>query len=329
MTADEFATIAEVFAPLSDGEHGLGLRDDGARLRPDPGFDIIATADQIVAGRHFIGDETAGEIARKALRVNLSDLAAMGASPRYYLLTIALPGGYEGQWLREFADVLADEQRTYGVVLIGGDTVTTNGPLVVSITAMGQARIGAALRRSGAAAGDITYVSGTIGDAALGLALEQGRLAAVADGFIGQEDAAWLGARYRLPQPRCALGTGLVGFASAAIDVSDGLVADLGHICEASGLGAILAADRTPLSAPVRALVAGRPPLLELALTGGDDYELLFTAHPDMAPAIDRLAGHLGLPLTQIGKMTPQAGVTVLDQNGEPMLFRAPGYTHF
>ncbi len=329
MAPDEFATIAEVFAPLSDGEHGLGLRDDGARLRFTPGFDIIATADQIVAGRHFTGAESAGEIARKALRVNLSDLAAMGAAPRFYLLTIALPDGYEGAWLRAFADALAEEQRTYGVVLVGGDTVRTDGPLVISITAMGEARIGAALRRSGAASGDIIYVSGTIGDAVLGLRLDQGGLAGAAEGTISEADADWLRQRYRLPQPRCALGSGLVGYASAAIDVSDGLVADLGHLCSASGSGAAIEAARIPLSQPARALVAARPDLLNLALTGGDDYELLFTAHPDLAPAIDRLSTGFGLALTSIGKMTAGSDVAVREANGKPMQFATPGYTHF
>jgi thiamine-monophosphate kinase len=329
MASGEFATISELFAPLSDSAHGLGLGDDAARVRPDPGFDIIATADQIVAGQHFIGDESAGDIARKALRVNLSDLAAMGAAPRYYLLSLALPGSHQDAWLRDFAGALAGDQKTYEIVLVGGDTAATDGPLVVGITAMGQTRIGTVLRRSGAAAGDIIYVSGTIGDAALGLALVKGRLMDIADGTISEEEAEWLRDRYRVPQPRCGLGIGLAEFASAAIDISDGLIADLGHIVEASGAAAVIGADQVPVSGPARGLLAAQPDLLDLVLTGGDDYELLFTAHPEMAPSIGRLAREIGLPLTPIGTMTAGSGVSVRDEEGREFTFSATGYTHF
>lgn len=322
---DEFALIAELFAPLAASHAGaLGLGDDAALVGVTPGTELVATTDMVVAGVHFRPDDPAGAVARKALRVNLSDLAAMGARARFYLMTIAIPDALEIGWLRGFAAGLAADQAEFGVVLVGGDTTATPGPLTVSITALGEVPAGAALTRGGAQAGDLVFVSGTIGDAALGLACLDGRIADAA-----AADAAALADRFLLPRPRLALGEGLRGLAHAAADVSDGLVADLGHVCAASALGAEIEAARVPLSPAVRRLAAAEPGRLVEALTGGDDYELVFTAPPAAREAVAALARSLDLPLGEIGRMVEGAGVVVRDAKGAELAVGRAGYRHF
>ena len=248
----EFELIARYFAPLASSEAGaFGLLDDAAVIAHGPGREIVVTTDALVGGIHFIGDEPARDIARKALRVNLSDLAAMGAVPRAYSLALALPDDVGEAWVADFAAGLGDDQAVYEIGLIGGDTVATTGPPVVSITAYGECDAGRAVRRAGARPGDRLYLSGTVGDAAFGLRVLKGEL--VVDGGEG------LVARYRLPAPRSTLGPRLVGLATAMIDVSDGLVADLGHIAAASGVGAILRAGAVPLSPVGQGLAAADP----------------------------------------------------------------------
>ena len=246
----------------------LQLEDDAALLDPPAGMTLVLTKDAMVAGVHFLADDPPGEIAQKLLRVNLSDLAAMGAAPVGYLLALARAKALTDDWLAEFCAGLAADQRTFGIGLLGGDTVSTPGPLTLSLTALGEVPKGQALRRRGARPGDDLWVSGALGDAALGLLVLQGKLeppVAARHHLIE---------RYRLPQPRLALGQALRGLAHAAIDISDGLLADLGHILETSGIGAELWADQLPLSAAARELPGAR----DAALAGGDDYELLFTA---------------------------------------------------
>ena len=230
---DEFTLISELLAPLSRGESGaFDLTDDGALLALSEGCCLVMTKDILVSGVHFLTHDDPGLIARKLLRVNLSDLAAMGASPRAYLLGLALPRATEEGWLRGFAGGLALDQAEFDVSLIGGDTVSTDGPFTASLTALGEVRTGAALRRSGALPGDLLFVSGSLGDSALGLAV----LTGVLKGLDAAAEAM-LHDRYRLPRPRIDLGLRLYGLAHGLIDVSDGLIADLGHICEASGHG--------------------------------------------------------------------------------------------
>ena len=326
----EFALIADVFAPLAARPEALGLLDDAGEFAALPGHDVVVTTDTLVAGVHFFAADPPGQIARKALRVNLSDLAAMGAVPRFYLLTLALPEDRGDDWLKDFATGLANDQKEFSVHLLGGDTVTTPGPLSLTITALGDVRVGAALRRSGAREGDSVYVSGTIGDAALGLAT-------LRDGGSGLDDtrkiddaaAKALRRRYYLPEPRTLLGPRLLGLASAAIDVSDGLAADLGHICTASGLGATVDPGGVPLSAPARSVLDAQPGLLELVLGGGDDYELLFTADPENAGAVARAGRDCGVDVTRIGAMTAGPGVTFLAADGSVMPLPRPGYVHF
>ena len=326
----EFQTIAEVFAPLAKDRAALGLADDAALLKPDPGHDLVATSDMLVAGVHFFASDPPAQIARKALRVNLSDIAAMGAVPRFYLLTIAKTDDCGDEWMNEFAAGLAADQAEFSVSLVGGDTVSTPGPLSLTVTALGQVRTGSALRRDGACAGDLIFVSGTLGDAALGLATLRGDhgLPASAPQLTKTHTAA-LRERYYLPNPRTGLGPRLLGLASAAIDVSYGLIADLEHICAASGLGAEIDAAQVPLSVSARTLLEDQAELLRLVLTGGDDYELLFTVASENAAAMERAAAEAGVEVTRIGTMAPGSGVSVRGPDGRPLSLPSPGYEHF
>lgn len=320
----EFELIARHFAPLAAG-HALAfdLTDDAALLQPEPDRDLVLTADAVVAGVHFLPDDAPDLIAAKLLRVNLSDLAAMGARPRGYLLTAAWPRETDEDWIAQFARGLAADQTEFGIAMLGGDTVATPGPLTFSLTAVGDVARGAVLRRNGAQHGDFVFVSGSIGDGALGLGVLRGEI-----GDLDAEAAAFLANRYHLPRPRLALGQALTGVANAALDISDGLVADLGHICEVSGVGAVIRSDDVPLSPAGAAVLDADPAWLATVLTGGDDYELLFTAPAARRPQIAALAERLDLPLTEIGEIAAGRGVKVIDPNGAPLRFAAAGYTH-
>ncbi len=314
---DEFDLIARHFAPLASGAPGaFGLTDDAALVEVGAGRRLVVTKDMVVAGVHFLADDPADLVARKLLRVFLSDLAAMGAAPRAYLLAIALPRDADDGWIGSFAAGLGVDQAEFGVHLIGGDTVATDGPLTASITALGEVEGDHALRRAGARPDDTIYVSGTLGDAALGLRVRRGEL----DNLDADARASLID-RYRLPRPRVDLGQRLPGVASAVIDISDGLVADLGHICTQSGVGAEVEAGRVPLSPAARSALDAHPELMASVLTGGDDYELLFTAK-----AIDTLSADP--PITAIGRITEARGVRVLDEQGAPMAFPSAGYRH-
>jgi thiamine-monophosphate kinase len=320
----EFERIATFFAPLAAGFPGaLGLLDDAAVLRPAEGCQFVVTTDTIVAGVHYIGDEPADLVAQKLLRVNLSDVAAMGAHPVAYTLNIALPPEIEDDWLERFTAGLASDQRRYGIALAGGDSVSTPGPVTLTVTAIGEVAAGAELRRSGARPGDVIYVTGTVGDGALGLKVVRGGLAG-----LSEADKAALIERYRLPQPRVACGPRLVGLAHAAIDVSDGLIADLGHIADTSGVAAVVEAASVPLSKAAAAALALDPALRDAVLGGGDDYELLFTAPPEAAGRIAALAAEIGLPITAIGRIEAGNGVRVLNAAGAEIALRVAGFTH-
>ena len=329
----EFELISRFFAPLAADRPGaLGLLDDAALIDERPGWSLVVTTDAIVADVHFPADAAPEDVAGKLLGVNLSDLAAMGAEPAAYLLALALPRAWTAaelvSWLEGFAGGLASSQREHGIALIGGDTVATPGPLTLTLTALGHVEAGRALRRSAAEPGDVVYVSGSIGDAAFGLRVLRGELASPAGA-----DRAFLLDRYRLPRPRLALGRRLRPLAKAAADVSDGLVADLGHICAASGLAARVDADRLPLSAAAAAVIGDDPALLAVAMTGGDDYELVFTADPSAAAAIAELARELALPLTAIGEVVPagddpNAPCVQVERKGAPFVIAMAGWQH-
>jgi thiamine-monophosphate kinase len=320
-SSGEFARIATYFAPLAAGYPGaFGLGDDAAVVAPSAGAELVVTTDTIVAGIHYIGDESPDLIAQKLLRVNLSDLAAMGASPCAYILNMALPPAFDDAWVAAFAAGLAADQDRYGIVLIGGDSVATPGPATLSVTGLGEVPIGRALRRNGARPGDVVFVSGTIGDAALGLL-------AARDG-VALSGAAALIDRYQLPRPRLALGRHLRGLVHAATDISDGLVADLGHIASQSGVAARIDAGAVPLSDAARAALGVAPNLIETILTGGDDYELVFTAPRSIAPRLAALASEIDVPITAIGAIHDGEKVAVFDADGASIRLSRSGYTH-
>ena len=319
----EFGRIAKFFAPLA-GPGGLGLKDDAALVECAPGRQLVVTVDAIVEGVHYLPDDPPDLVAKKLLRVNLSDLSAKGARPLHYLLVTALPARLGDDWVARFAAGLGDDQRRYGLALLGGDSVATPGPAMLSLTALGDVASGAEIRRSGAKPGDRVWVSGTIGDAWLGLKVLRGDYPALA-----AADRDFLTARFRLPEPRVALGPRLAGLAHAMCDISDGLVADLGHLCEASGMGATVSLAAVPLSAAARRLMASDPALPVSLATGGDDYELLFAAPQAASEAIAALAGELDLPLAAIGTIEEGAGVRLVDAAGSQISVASGGWTHF
>jgi thiamine-monophosphate kinase len=328
----EFELIRRYFAPLAAATPAaLGLGDDAAILTPRPGQDLVVTTDALVAGIHFLPDDPPDQIARKMLRVNLSDLAAKGASPLGYLMTCAFDALADESWIAAFCAGLAADQAEFGIGLLGGDTVGTPGPLTLSVTAIGDVPAGRALRRNAAQAGDLVFVSGTLGDSALGLKRLRGGLPA-----LSSEEGAFLVDRYRLPQPRLRLGRALMeaGLAKAALDISDGLLADLGHVGEQSDLAAEVESAKLPLSPAASRALHDDPTLLGDIVAGGDDYELLFTAPVAAQGPIAALSERLGLRLTPIGRMMGVAGsrpgaVRLLDAKGQEIALKRRGWQHF
>jgi len=307
----EFALIARHFRPLA-GPGSLDLSDDAAVFAPPPGRDLVVAADAMVAGVHFLLDDPPDLVGRKLLRTNLSDLAAMGADPLGYLMTVSVPRDTPDDWFARFAAGLAQDQAEFGIVLLGGDTTATPGPVSLSLTVLGTVLPGQAVRRSGARPGDGLWVTGTIGDGALGLLAAQGKLADP-DGSLAH--------RYRLPRPR--LGVARAGVVSAAMDVSDGLVQDVGHLCRASGCGVQIDAALLPLSDAARAAGEG---YLPLCLTGGDDYELAM-AVPEANAA--KLAT-AGVMVTRIGRFVEgPPRVEVRHPDGLLMTLPSGGWSHF
>ena len=326
MAADkfgEFERIARFFAPLA-GPGELGLLDDAALVECRAGRQLVVTADALVAGVHYLPDDPPELVARKLLRVNLSDLAAMGARPLHYVLTTAFPPEIDPQWLGRFAEGLCEDQRRFRIDLLGGDSVGTAGPTVLSLTAIGEVRAGKAVRRSGAKPGDLVWVSGTIGDAYLGLRLLRGEYSE-----LSPEHRVYLVRRFQTPDPRTELGPLLCAIAHAMIDVSDGLLADLGHICETSKVAAIVELDLVPLSPAAEVIVERDPAIRPRLATGGDDYELLFAAPADAAERIVALSSRLNVPIARIGRIEPGAGVRLADAHGRAIAVEQAGYRHF
>lgn len=315
----EFDLIADLFAPLS-GEGALNLTDDAAVLTSTPGRQMVIAKDAMVEGVHYLPGTSPDLIARKLMRTNLSDLAAMGAEPVGYLLAMFRDKGMSQDWLQGFTAGLKQDQRTFGLSLLGGDSVSTPGPGAFSLTILGEIEPGTAVLRSGARAGDLIYVTGTIGDAGLGLQILQDKLV-----VTNPDDLSFLISRHQIPEPRLEAGRALRAIATAAIDVSDGLISDIGHIAEASGLAGEIDISRLPRSA---AAIATGAELLTLA-TSGDDYELAFCAPADKTPQIESLASLIGLQITCIGKMTSGHGIQVFDETGSKIDCDNTGWRHY
>ena len=315
---DEFDLIHKFFAPLTAQAPGArGLLDDAATLSPSDGCELVVTMDTIVAGVHYLENETPDNIVAKLLGSNLSDLAAMGAKPLGFTLSCGWASDAEISEIEAFAAAINDWVNDYAFPLLGGDTVKTPDTSVFTLTALGETPNGQSISRSGAQVDDNVYVSGTIGDGALGLLAAQGHLPE-----ISSAHQAFLSNRYRVPQPRISLGQSLVGIATACIDISDGLIQDAGHIASTSGVRIELERDKIPLSNASKAVLESKPDMMSTVLSGGDDYELLFTAGD---PSQLSNSG-----FTKIGKIVQGApGVNVLDTQGNLVELAETGYSHF
>ncbi len=317
----EFEIVSELLSPLGGGDpRALGFGDDAALLPAKPGRETVVSTDTMVAGIHFPAHEAPDMVARKLLRVNLSDLAAMGARPDCYFLNLALPGDVTDAWLEGFAEGLRVDQDVFGAVLLGGDVTSSGGPSAVSATVLGDVPEGRAVTRAGAAPGDLVMVSGTIGDAALGLA-------ALREGGGERETAErdFLIRRYRLPEPRLALGRALAGVATAMADVSDGLAADLAHVCKASGTGARVELAAVPVSPAARAAGADARTLV----AAGDDYELVFCVRPEDRGKASAAAAAAGTEISEIGAIVSgEGGVRVVGAGGDSVDVGPGGWRH-
>ncbi len=329
MPSGEDRLIAKYFKPLATAPGALGLTDDAAFYAPPEGHDLVLTTDAIVSGVHFLPDDPPETVARKALRVNLSDLAAKGARPAGCLLTLAMPEGTGHGWLHPFVSGLQSDCDLYGCPVFGGDTVRTDGPLWTSITAFGVLPRGTMVKRAGAKPGDRIVVTGTIGDGALGLHLLRDP-DHIARWSLTDEEAGHLAGRYRVPQPRTAMADAVRTLASAAMDVSDGLVGDLAKLCEVSGVSARIEAKCIPLSPAAASALAAAPDLIEVIATGGDDYEILAAVPPDRLAAFHERARAAAIAVTEIGEIVEgREPPQVVDESGQGLVFARGSFSHF
>jgi thiamine-monophosphate kinase len=323
--------IARHFRPLARHPGAFGLVDDCAAIAPPAGHDLVLKADAIVSSVHFFPEDPADAVARKALRVNLSDLAAKGATPLGFLLSLALPKPIDEAWLAGFAAGLDADAQAYQIPLLGGDTVLSPGPIMVSVAVFGSVPHGRMLLRSGPQVGDVLVVTGTIGDAALGLLVRRERAAAARWGLT-EAARDHLLARYLLPQPRNAVTQALRAHASGGMDVSDGLIGDLGKMCRAAKVSAEVEVTQIPFSDAARAAIAADPTLIEPALTGGDDFEVLASVPAGKLDALKTQCEALGIPVTAIGRFVaageggPQARILAA---GAPLVFARTSFSHF
>jgi thiamine-monophosphate kinase len=317
---DEFDSIARLFRPLANAPEALGLLDDAALLQMRPGFELVVTSDAIVEGVHFLADDLPNLVARKLLRVNLSDLAAKAAEPYGYLLTVAWSPAWGEPRRAAFARGLSEDQGRFGLKLFGGDTVSTPGPMSASITMFGWVEAGRMVKRSSAHLGDVVLVSGTIGDGALGLKAAKGQL--------GGPGAAWLADRYRVPQPRTALRQALLDHASASADISDGLLADSDNIGRASGLGVEIALEDVPVSDAARSTTPNMDAAALIRMvTGGDDYEIVCTAAPEHVDPLIAAGANSEVRLTPVGLVVSEPGLRVSFW-GTPIAIDQLGWRH-
>jgi thiamine-monophosphate kinase len=313
--------IARYFKPLAKHPGAFGFTDDAAAITPPAGHDLVLKSDGLIAGVHFFPDDPAEGVGRKALRVNLSDLAAKGAAPLGFLLAIALPKDFSEDWLAGFTRGLGDDANAYGCPLLGGDTDSTPGPISISVAAFGTVPIGTMVRRGGAKVGDRVFVSGTIGDAALGLRVRKGELADIGNHLV---------TRYRVPRPRVELAEALRAHANAAMDVSDGLVGDLAKLCVASNVSADVEVARVPLSDAAAGALDSNCELIKPILTGGEDYEVLCTVAPDRVAGFQSAAAQAGVAVAEIGRIVAgPAPPRFLNPGGQPLIFLRTSFSHF
>jgi len=325
----EFEIIARYFAPLATDSAALALRDDAAVLVVTEGYELVATCDTLIEGVHFLGGDPPETIGYKALAVNLSDLAAKGARGYGYLLALAVPKNTPPDWFESFAAGLGELQERTGISLMGGDTTVTPGPATITITALGLVSHGHAVLRHGAKPGDRLYVSGTIGDAYLGLRLLQ-QPSLAKSWSLTQTEQDFLIERYRRPEPRCGFIIPLRNFAQAAIDASDGLVGDIEKLAKASHAGALIEADKVPLSDAASKVLAREPSLLATLLTAGDDYEIVASVAEANVPAFEAESRNRGTAITAIGRIEGQKGIVrVLAPDGKPLPLERKGFAHF
>jgi thiamine-monophosphate kinase len=320
--------IARYFKPLATHPGAFGLTDDAAAIAPPAGCDLVLKTDGVIGGVHFFPDDPPDTVAKKVLRMNLSDLAAKGARPLGFLLALALPARIGEEWLEAFARGLAEDVKLFGCPLLGGDTDHTPGPISVSIAAFGTVPHGKMVRRAGAKPGERVVVTGTIGDAALGLLLRGDPAKAGRWGLTSRQQDH-LRDRYLVPQPRNAIAEFLGSYASAAMDVSDGLAGDLAKLCRASGVAAEIECARVPLSEAARAALTEDPALIETIVTGGDDYEILACVPAGKVEALCRQAATVGVAISEIGAVAVGEGTRLLGPGGTPLVLAHPSFSHF
>ena len=320
--------IGRFFRPIAKSAGALGLADDAALISPPAGHDLVLTVDAVVADVHFFSGDAADLVAKKALRVNLSDLAAKGAVPLGALLSLSMPESLGDEWLEAFARGLGEDCDEFKCPLLGGDTTGTGGALTISLTAVGSVPAGEMVQRRGATAGDVIVVTGTIGDAALGLKLRR-KPGSAAFATLDVEAGAYLRERYLLPRPRLALAEALRENASAAMDISDGLAGDLAKLAAASGVAAIIEAVCVPLSPAARATVGADGRLIETVLTGGDDYEIVATMPENRVTEFRKAALGAGIEITTIGRIEAGEGVKVIGLDGQPLDLKQASFSHF
>jgi thiamine-monophosphate kinase len=316
--------IARFFAPLATHPGALGLTDDCAVITPPDGCDLVLTTDAVIGGVHFFAEDAAQTVASKALRVNLSDLAAKGARPLGYLLSLAVPQTVDEDWLAGFAEGLRADAVLYDCPLLGGDSDCTPGPTTVAVSMFGSVPVGTMVRRAGARPGDRIFVTGSIGDAALGLAMRNGR-----NWTISDAQRQYLMTRYLLPQPRNALADAVRSHATAAIDISDGLAGDLAKLCRVSGVAANVEVPLVPLSDAARAVLAADPSMTETVLSGGDDYEICCAVPSDRTDSFRAAAETARVAVTDIGEIAAGEDAIFSDADGTPITFRRASFSHF
>ena len=318
----EFSIIHKYFAPLA-GEGAYNLRDDAAEIIPTEGTSLVITQDAIAEGIHFFCDDAPDLIAKKALRVNLSDLAAKGAVPKYISLALGLGKSWNEEWIADFASGLKEDCKMFDVELTGGDTFVSGGGFVISITAIGEISKGSYVSRLGASAGDVVYVTGSIGDGALGLLARQHNIEAL-DG----DDNEYLKNRYLLPQPRVEFAKAIRKFATASMDISDGLIGDLAKLCQASNVSASVEIKNIPFSKATKKAIQSESKSLETALTGGDDYEILVTIKPQHSAEFEQAISKLPFAVARIGTISSGQGVKMFDTSGQVIEFEKSSYDH-